>query len=149
MHRAICSSLLPHEVIVAVLHGLHDLAVCDYYPFTLSPCTHPAPVPHPTLHPHRTRHRPAPTCPAPALHSPTLYFPPTCPAPPCICHAPASPSLALLPPAGYCDFPVADRADAVQQWIDAVGKDPSLLQGAWILLLECDYVWLKPIKVCA
>mmetsp|Transcript_4490 Transcript_4490/g.7562 ORF Transcript_4490/g.7562 Transcript_4490/m.7562 type:complete len:426 (-) Transcript_4490:524-1801(-) len=47
---------------------------------------------------------------------------------------------------GYCDFPVADRANAVQQWIDAVGANPALLKGAWILLLECDYVMMKPIK---
>ncbi|KAJ9529887.1 hypothetical protein QJQ45_022308 [Haematococcus lacustris] len=46
----------------------------------------------------------------------------------------------------YCDFPVADRANAVVQWIQAVKKDPSMLKGAWVLLLESDYVWMKPVR---
>ncbi|KAJ9529755.1 hypothetical protein QJQ45_014533, partial [Haematococcus lacustris] len=46
----------------------------------------------------------------------------------------------------YCDFPVADRANAVVQWIQAVKKDPNMLQGAWVLLLESDYVWMKPVR---
>lgn len=28
----------------------------------------------------------------------------------------------------------------------AVDKDPSLVKGAWVLILECDYVWMKPMK---
>jgi hypothetical protein len=47
----------------------------------------------------------------------------------------------------YCEFPVADRPNAVQQWIDAVAANPSLLKGAWVFLVECDYVWMKPIVV--
>lgn len=47
---------------------------------------------------------------------------------------------------GYCDFPVADRPNAVMQWIQAVEKDPSMLKGAWVLILECDYVWMKPMQ---
>lgn len=46
----------------------------------------------------------------------------------------------------WCDFPVADRPNAVRQWMSAVDKDPSLLKGAWVLLLECDYVWMKPFQ---
>lgn len=46
----------------------------------------------------------------------------------------------------WCDFPVADRPNAVAQWISAVKKDPSLVQGAWVAILECDYVWMKPLQ---
>lgn len=48
---------------------------------------------------------------------------------------------------GWCDFPVADRPNAVAQWISFVKADPSQLKGAWILLLECDYVWMKPMPL--
>lgn len=47
----------------------------------------------------------------------------------------------------WCWFPVADRANAVQQWIDAAGRDMSMVKGAWLLLLETDYVWIKPLPV--
>mmetsp|Transcript_27021 Transcript_27021/g.59096 ORF Transcript_27021/g.59096 Transcript_27021/m.59096 type:complete len:635 (+) Transcript_27021:187-2091(+) len=46
----------------------------------------------------------------------------------------------------WCWFPVADRANAMQQWIDAVQRDPSLIKAPWILLLETDYVWIKPLQ---
>ncbi|KAG2487203.1 hypothetical protein HYH03_014177 [Edaphochlamys debaryana] len=45
----------------------------------------------------------------------------------------------------WCWFPVADRANAVQQWIDAAEKDPSLVKAPWLLMLETDYVWMKPL----
>ncbi|KXZ54330.1 hypothetical protein GPECTOR_5g413 [Gonium pectorale] len=45
----------------------------------------------------------------------------------------------------WCWFPVADRANAMQQWIDAAEKDPSLVKAPWLLLLETDYVWMKPL----
>lgn len=45
----------------------------------------------------------------------------------------------------WCWFPVADRANAVQQWIDAAEKDPSMIKAPWLLLLETDYVWVKPL----
>lgn len=35
----------------------------------------------------------------------------------------------------WCDFPVSDRPNAVHQWVQAVAKEPRLLQGAWILLI--------------
>ncbi|KXZ51261.1 hypothetical protein GPECTOR_13g748 [Gonium pectorale] len=46
----------------------------------------------------------------------------------------------------WCDFPVADRPNAVRQWMEAVDRDPSMVKGAWILLLECDYVWMRPVQ---
>uniref|UniRef100_A0A7S0X0W7 Hydroxyproline O-arabinosyltransferase-like domain-containing protein n=1 Tax=Chlamydomonas leiostraca TaxID=1034604 RepID=A0A7S0X0W7_9CHLO len=46
----------------------------------------------------------------------------------------------------WCWFPVADRANAMQQWIDAVAKTPSLQKAPWVLLLETDYVWVKPLQ---
>ncbi|PNH02423.1 hypothetical protein TSOC_011595 [Tetrabaena socialis] len=46
----------------------------------------------------------------------------------------------------WCDFPVADRPNAVKQWIDAAAKDPGMIKGAWVLLLECDYVWMRPVQ---
>lgn len=46
----------------------------------------------------------------------------------------------------WCWFPVADRANAVQQWLDAVGEEPSLQKAPWLLLLETDYVWVKPLQ---
>lgn len=47
----------------------------------------------------------------------------------------------------WCWFPVADRANAVQQWINAAEQDMSMVKGAWLLLLETDYVWIKPLPV--
>lgn len=47
----------------------------------------------------------------------------------------------------WCWFPVADRANAVQQWLNAVEKDPSMQKAPWLLLLETDYVWVKPLQV--
>ncbi|EFJ51470.1 hypothetical protein VOLCADRAFT_103500 [Volvox carteri f. nagariensis] len=46
----------------------------------------------------------------------------------------------------WCDFPVADRPNAVKQWLDAAAKEPGMIKGAWILLLECDYVWMRPVQ---
>lgn len=47
----------------------------------------------------------------------------------------------------WCWFPVADRANAVQQWIDAAEKDPNMVHAGWLLMLETDYVWVKPYPV--
>lgn len=49
----------------------------------------------------------------------------------------------------WCDFPVADRPNAVRQWIEAVEQGDEPLGGAWVLMLECDYVMFKPIPVGA
>jgi len=48
---------------------------------------------------------------------------------------------------GWCDFPVADRPNAVAQWISHVQANPSELKGAWVAILECDYVWMRPLPV--
>lgn len=40
-----------------------------------------------------------------------------------------------------------DRANAVVQWLMAAADNPELIQGAWLLLLESDYVWMKPLQV--
>lgn len=49
----------------------------------------------------------------------------------------------------WCEFPVKDRANAVVQWLMAAEQHPQLIQGAWLLLLESDYVWMKPLEVRA
>jgi hypothetical protein len=45
----------------------------------------------------------------------------------------------------WCDFPVADRANGVAQWIAAAKADPSLIKAPWLLMIETDYVWKKPV----
>lgn len=46
----------------------------------------------------------------------------------------------------WCEFPVADRPDAVEQWMKAAQRDPSMIRAPWILMIETDYVWLKPVQ---
>ena len=46
----------------------------------------------------------------------------------------------------WCPFPVADRPNAVRQFFEAAAKDPSLIQAPWILLIETDYVWMRPLQ---
>jgi hydroxyproline O-arabinosyltransferase len=46
----------------------------------------------------------------------------------------------------WCEFPVADRPNAVRQFFDAADKDPSLIQAPWILMIETDYVWMSPLQ---
>ena len=41
----------------------------------------------------------------------------------------------------WCDFPVADRPNAVAEWLKT--EDSKL--GDWILMIETDYVWMKPL----
>ena len=47
----------------------------------------------------------------------------------------------------WCDFPPASRPNAVRQFFDAARKNASLIKGPWVLLTECDYVWMKPLSV--
>jgi len=47
----------------------------------------------------------------------------------------------------WCEFPVKDRPNAVVQWLMAAEQHPELIQGAWLLMLESDYVWMKPLTV--
>lgn len=35
----------------------------------------------------------------------------------------------------------------MQQWLDAVEVNPSMQKAPWLLLLETDYVWIKPLQV--
>eukprot|EP00983_Pelagomonas_calceolata_P081152 1155446-Pelagomonas_calceolata.AAC.3 len=53
-------------------------------------------------------------------------------------------SCAWLP---SCRFPVADRANAVRKWLTAAEANPSMIKAPWLLLLESDYVWIKPLPV--
>ena len=39
-----------------------------------------------------------------------------------------------------------DRANAVVQWLLAAEKDPGMIKGAWLLMLESDYVWRRPLQ---
>ena len=59
------------------------------------------------------------------------------------CRSVASPSahsaLSLVP--RWCEFPVADRPDAVQKWLQS---DDSRL-GDWLYLVETDYIWRVPV----
>ncbi|KAG1662465.1 hypothetical protein FOA52_009673 [Chlamydomonas sp. UWO 241] len=45
-----------------------------------------------------------------------------------------------------CSFPVVNRPQAVMQFMRAAGKDPSLLKGAWLLMIEADYVFMQPVR---
>lgn len=47
----------------------------------------------------------------------------------------------------WCSFPVADRPNAVRQWLEAVARGEQQVQGDWILLIEGDYVFMKPTEV--
>ena len=46
---------------------------------------------------------------------------------------------------GWCEFPVADRPNAVRQFFSAAAKDPSMIKAPWILMIETDYVWMGPL----
>lgn len=45
----------------------------------------------------------------------------------------------------WCPFPVADRPNAVRQFFEAASQRPGLILAPWILLIETDYVWMKPL----
>jgi hypothetical protein len=47
----------------------------------------------------------------------------------------------------WCEYPVSDRADAVQQFFDAYKKDPSMITAPWIYMIESDYVFMKPLDL--
>lgn len=46
---------------------------------------------------------------------------------------------------GWCEYPVSDRPNAVRQFFDAAAKDPSMIKGEWIYMIESDYVFMKPL----
>jgi hypothetical protein len=45
----------------------------------------------------------------------------------------------------WCEFPVADRPNAVRQFLAAAHEDSSLLRAPWLLMIETDYVWMGPL----
>lgn len=49
----------------------------------------------------------------------------------------------LTPPSRcrWCEFPVADRPNAVAAWL----KTPDALLGEWLYMIETDYVWMRPV----
>ncbi|KAK9795215.1 hypothetical protein WJX73_002433 [Symbiochloris irregularis] len=44
----------------------------------------------------------------------------------------------------WCEFPVSDRPNAVAQWMAAAENHPDMIKAPWLLMIETDYVWLKP-----
>ncbi|GAX81923.1 hypothetical protein CEUSTIGMA_g9351.t1 [Chlamydomonas eustigma] len=47
---------------------------------------------------------------------------------------------------GWCDYPVANRPNAIMQYFRAAAANRSMINGAWILMAECDYVWMAPAR---
>eukprot|EP00195_Chlamydomonas_chlamydogama_P009547 CAMPEP_0202895500 /NCGR_PEP_ID=MMETSP1392-20130828/4679_1 /ASSEMBLY_ACC=CAM_ASM_000868 /TAXON_ID=225041 /ORGANISM="Chlamydomonas chlamydogama, Strain SAG 11-48b" /LENGTH=453 /DNA_ID=CAMNT_0049580525 /DNA_START=68 /DNA_END=1426 /DNA_ORIENTATION=+ len=47
---------------------------------------------------------------------------------------------------GACEYPVANRPTAIRQFFEAAAKNSSLVQGAWMLMIETDYVVMRPHK---
>eukprot|EP00793_Prasinoderma_coloniale_P004162 PRCOL_00006338-RA len=45
----------------------------------------------------------------------------------------------------WCEFPVSDRPDAVAKWL----ATDDAKEGTHVLMIETDYVWMKPISVPA
>lgn len=45
----------------------------------------------------------------------------------------------------WCEFPPASRPNAVRQFFDAARKNTSMITAPWLLMTECDYVWIKPL----
>ena len=43
----------------------------------------------------------------------------------------------------WCEFPVADRPDAIKKWL----ATPDSRRGEWILMIEMDYVWKKAVPM--
>ncbi|PSC71378.1 hypothetical protein C2E20_5225 [Micractinium conductrix] len=46
---------------------------------------------------------------------------------------------------GWCEYPVADRPNAVRQFLLAAKADPSLIKAPWLYMIETDFVFIKPI----
>ena len=43
----------------------------------------------------------------------------------------------------WCEFPVADRPDAIKKWLATADSR----RGEWILMIEMDYVWKKAVPM--
>lgn len=48
---------------------------------------------------------------------------------------------------GWCEYPVADRANAVRVFLETAKKQPNLIQAPWLYMIESDYVFMKPLPV--
>jgi hypothetical protein len=65
----------------------------------------------------------------------------------CLQEIPTFRAMPLTPKCdGWCEFPVADRPNAVKQFFAAAASDASLIKAPWILMLETDYVWMTPLQ---
>lgn len=47
----------------------------------------------------------------------------------------------------WCEYPVSDRANAVQQFFLAAKKTPSMIKAQWLYMIESDYVFIKPLEL--
>ena len=47
----------------------------------------------------------------------------------------------------WCEYPVSDRANAVQQFFNAAEEDPEMIKAPWIYMIESDYVFMKPLAL--
>ncbi|EIE24619.1 hypothetical protein COCSUDRAFT_14028 [Coccomyxa subellipsoidea C-169] len=46
----------------------------------------------------------------------------------------------------WCEFPVSDRPNAVMQFLKAAKADPTMIKAPWLLMIETDYVWMRPLQ---
>lgn len=58
---------------------------------------------------------------------------------------PALPCLLWIVDADRC-LPVCLRPNAVRQFFAAARRDPKLIRAPWLLLIEADYIWSRPIQ---
>lgn len=47
---------------------------------------------------------------------------------------------------GWCDYPVADRPNAVRQFLLAARSDATVIRAPWLYIIETDFVFIKPIQ---
>ncbi|EFN52021.1 hypothetical protein CHLNCDRAFT_139592 [Chlorella variabilis] len=40
----------------------------------------------------------------------------------------------------WCDYPVADRPNAIRQFLDAARADPGLIRAPWLYMIETDFI---------
>lgn len=46
----------------------------------------------------------------------------------------------------WCEYPVADRPNAVRQFFDAAMKNTNMIKAPWLYMIETDYVWIQPLQ---
>lgn len=47
----------------------------------------------------------------------------------------------------WCDYPVADRPNAIRQFLDAAVADPSMIKAPWLYMIETDFVFVGPFSM--